>query len=1690
MVFYIYFFLISFYIAQINQLDVQNFTKNSFNNTINKINFQEANITYKNQSKRNLEEEYEPIRIFIETKQLEADIYGENDEGNIEKIIPYLKEGINRAINIISNIIKVKRLKNGVDISEIDDIAYMKLGFSVIRNESLFTGKNDYDLIILSKKLSLTALDKFAKPNVVKNNADGRPIFGTISFNILYGFHEDDSIKTEIYTSIFLHEIIHILGFMKKQFQYFPNNKNIFIEKTIQRPPNIIKKQIIYKSQRILELAKGYFGNNIDIEGLEIGNTTDNEGLEYSHWEGRLLLGDIMTSNFYFQEHVISDFTLALLEDTGWYKINKYTGGLMRFGKNKGKSFFEDDCLQKVGDKITPRFSNEFCSQSYGTCSSGRLSKGICNTTINYAIFEEYKRNGISNSLNGEEFIDFCPVSKSIINVGKHVISNCNFNNEKYYSLLFKNTNFESNSISNQFLEKYGDSSFCALSSVLARTDNNILYNGLVRPTCYSMICSEKSLTIELNSNEFENEFIVCPREGGMIKIGIGNNPEYTNFRGYLFCPDFNLICTTDKDKICNNINDCINKKSEYKTPIYNYEIKNVPNSITDDIRNNTQLDKLAPIEGYELSNDVSSTCPVNCSQCISNRRCVLCRKFTNTEPQAYYIGEKDDSSSYINCTEYKPKNGYYNTTKKGHIHFFRCIENCDACVDQYYCQRCFPEYKLSTDKKKCVERIPHCIKYDESSSFIDEETNNGGIGYKECKQCDTTNYYFCENMDKTSCNLVSYYTPKTYYNMEDRPYSCIQKCSIKFPHCIECIRDSCKICEPQYIVSSNGNCVDRIPHCLEYDNSVVIYDDKNNGGGESYPNCKRCDNANKFYCLDSDKTICQYVENYDEEKYFKLEDNVEYSCIRNCSTEFPYCLKCTKENCYECIIQMSKNGSCFPPISNCLEYEKHGEDNNEYLDCKECDQNNSYYCINNDRSNCEFVKNLDNFYKIDDEEFSCLTKCEETFPECIKCNRSYCFECSENYVVSNKNKTKCLPYIKPPDDDVCTVFVHDNETNYKNIKEVEFEDYIDNYFINTLPYTNYVDHYIYNNYTVTMFINSECTEDLLNKGYFKIDSKELYEEMYKMAEIESNELLFSIFITYNHQNHYRFYNIYTQYLNEDEICPNCKEIPFTVSYKYISIIKDIFGPSISSVIESEKLDIFSKDSDIFTDSCKNVTIEGIDMPLNERIFYLYLNDYTTQIACNGLNCEIEEIRSEESISICKCKMANKLEDIFEPILEFDNYKDENNISSSSNFDSFKVIKCAKNGFNKKNILKNAGFFITLIAIVSIIACFIVYCICSKTIVLPKGGNPPKKIKHRILLFSDWNKYEFNKSTDSNSIIDNDLVQSRDEDDGNIIEEDLTFSHKYDNSSSFSIDTEIGIKRNISNIKNALSEKKSQKILVLLSNKKKGKKRGDKKSDLSSQEHEFIPTDNDDGIKRKKNASFCKIYWYVLSLKQHIINFFSNIKCCKITESYIPLPIRFIRSIFMIILSFLLNILFLNQNYFSKKFKYFNEKYKLITIKTDEYTLESYEIANIPSSELSAYAFQHTIINAIIVFLVLLIVQFILGIIFFSLRNSVSEVIKKNDLNGIKNLITKTKIKYIIFFILSLVLLILFLFTFVGFGGAYGGASIDYIVPGLFAILFLEIFPFIWSLIIAIFRYIGIKNGHKFCYDFSQFFLF
>ncbi len=93
------------------------------------------------------------------------------------------------------------------------------------------------------------------------------------------------------------------------------------------------------------------------------------------------MLGDYMISANY-AETALSDITLALFEDSGFYKVNYYSGNLFQFGKNKGCEFFEKKCIEDEAIMF-----DEFCNQKGSLCTSGRTNKAKCWIYIIYIIF-------------------------------------------------------------------------------------------------------------------------------------------------------------------------------------------------------------------------------------------------------------------------------------------------------------------------------------------------------------------------------------------------------------------------------------------------------------------------------------------------------------------------------------------------------------------------------------------------------------------------------------------------------------------------------------------------------------------------------------------------------------------------------------------------------------------------------------------------------------------------------------------------------------------------------------------------------------------------------------------------------------------------------------------------------------------------------------------------------------------------------------------------------------------------------------------------------------------------------------------------------------------------------------------------------------------------------------------------------
>ena len=212
--------------------------------------------------------------------------------------------------------------------------------------------------------------------------------------------------------------------------------------------------------------------------------------------------------------------------------------------------------------------------------------------------------------------------------------------------------------------ETYSDHSYCYLSS-LSKIEE---ISNIVRGNCYETFCSNSSLTIKIF-----DDYVVCPRSGGKIKVD--------GYLGYLLCPDYNLVCSGTV--ICNNIFDCVDKRSEIKPESYNYDynIKTSQNIVK---ANSAEVES----NNYELSNN--GICPQFCKHCRGNKVCLKC--------EDGYAKKMEEDKSVICTDPSNVQNGYYRNEEDVYI---KCIDDCVACVDLKTCEKC-TEGKIYS-KNQCI---------------------------------------------------------------------------------------------------------------------------------------------------------------------------------------------------------------------------------------------------------------------------------------------------------------------------------------------------------------------------------------------------------------------------------------------------------------------------------------------------------------------------------------------------------------------------------------------------------------------------------------------------------------------------------------------------------------------------------------------------------------------------------------------------------------------------------------------------------------------------------------------------------------------------------------------------------------------------------------------------------------------------
>ena len=732
----------------------------------NYIKIDHNNTSYRRKLKSN---EFKDFNIYVDFTNIEKEIqiYKLNDYKNL------FISSINKAVDTIQKLLKVKPLKYAyyIDNAFLKDIGLRawdtsKFGDEAAENK-ITTDTLDIDLIIFGRFLKKEDLGNntlAAALCMSYEEENGRPIVGLVYINKDLDYSLVNT--QEYFQSILLHEFTHILGFDNSLFSDI--YKNI-----INRKDKYGINRYYINSKKVINVAKKYFNCN-NVIGVELENYGD-EGTAGSHWESRILLGDYMNGVIYKEEQVISEFTLALLEDIGIYKANYYTGGLMRYGKNKGCEFLYDKCV--INYEINSNFENEFfdyfnlIDQYTPSCSSGRQSRAY-NLVLGYENIPKDFQYYNNKRLGGFSAADYCPVSISHPyeeEVNSHYVGHCsNKGSGEYGSLISyfnSDTNttshYKSNELKSILGETYSDNSFCYLSSLVKNTKSDYeFYSKTVRAVCFETFCSSKSLTIKINE-----DYIVCPRAGGKIKV--------TNYEGYLLCPDYNLICSGTV--LCNNLFDCVEKESSIKDDGYNYDYK-IKTSQNIAKAENEKADNL---NNYELSDD--GKCPKYCKLCSENQKCLECL-------DDYIFVRKIDEET-IKCASLESLSiGHYKLNDL----YYECIDNCDNCTDGYSCETC-NKNALSLFNK-CIKIIENCQEYNEDGT---------------CKTCDE-NYAFI-GKDRYKCinkqSLYSYYSIDngiSYYKCDD------EKEENQIKYCSKCHYNELLICDEcfDYFKLEGNECI------------------------------------------------------------------------------------------------------------------------------------------------------------------------------------------------------------------------------------------------------------------------------------------------------------------------------------------------------------------------------------------------------------------------------------------------------------------------------------------------------------------------------------------------------------------------------------------------------------------------------------------------------------------------------------------------------------------------------------------------------------------------------------------------------------------------------------------------------------------------------------------------------------------
>jgi len=278
-------------------------------------------------------------------------------------------------------------------------------------------------------------------------------------------------------------------------------------------------------TERVAQVARNQF-NCSKMMGAKLENQpTRIDACFGSHWEHRHYNSEFLTAVATTTYQVLSPLTLALLEDSGWYRPNYAAAKVSSFGHGAGCDFVYGDCI--VDGKAPTYSEGIFCTEKeqFG-CGPAHRSVAACDLReYQHDIDEEYQYFNDSRLGGTLRQLDYCPTYSITNFITKSDKTQNIFEEYVVYQLDCTDPNSQNVEL------------FCFPGETFG-TNSRCFETNIFRPQCFDSRCNEEKHAVEVIFGEV---VLTCDYDGQNLPIpGVDG--------GVLTCPKLSEICP---DLIC-----------------------------------------------------------------------------------------------------------------------------------------------------------------------------------------------------------------------------------------------------------------------------------------------------------------------------------------------------------------------------------------------------------------------------------------------------------------------------------------------------------------------------------------------------------------------------------------------------------------------------------------------------------------------------------------------------------------------------------------------------------------------------------------------------------------------------------------------------------------------------------------------------------------------------------------------------------------------------------------------------------------------------------------------------------------------------------------------------------------------------------------------------------------------------------